>query len=145
MEIGYLLTDQSAAISALAKSTAQITAVILSVLGEVVHVDGVTIYSTVLNLEIVPECIAITPTMVFASAVIAFPATMSDKLKGLVIGTVLLYGINLVRVVTLFYIGVYAPTHLEFAHLVVWQAAIMLAAIGIWIHWAVKYGQARLA
>ena len=139
----YLLTDQSEAVSIFARTTANLTAMVLTVLGESVRVDGVSLYSPLLNMRIVSECTAITPTIVFAAAVLAFPSSISIKLKGLLLGIVALYLVNLVRVVSLYYIGIHAPNQMEFAHLVVWQAAIVLIAIGLWSLWAARYSEIR--
>jgi len=141
----YLLTDQSAAAAIFARTTAYITAMVLSVLGEAVQVEGVSLYSPLLNMRIVSECTAITPTMVFAAAVLAFPSSVSGKLKGLLLGIGALYLINLVRVVSLYYIGTHAPDQAEFAHIVVWQAVMVLIAIGLWSLWAAKYSDLRRA
>ena len=141
----YLLTDQSEAIAIFARTTAHLTAMGLSVLGEVVRVEGVSLYSPLLNMRIVSECTAITPTMVFAAAVLAFPSSKSVKLKGLMFGIGALYLINLVRVVSLFYIGTHAPDQAEFAHIVVWQVVMVLVAIGLWSLWAGRYGERRRA
>jgi hypothetical protein len=65
----YLLTDQSEAVAIFAGTTAHLTAMVLTVLGESVRVDGVSLYSPLLNMRIVSECTAITPTIVFAAAV----------------------------------------------------------------------------
>ena len=139
----YLLTDQSEAVAIFAGTTAHLTAMVLTVLGESVRVDGVSLYSPLLNMRIVSECTAITPTIVFAAAVLAFPSSISIKLKGLLLGIVALYLVNLVRVVSLYYIGTHAPNQMEFAHLVVWQAAMVLIAIGLWSLWAARYSEIR--
>tara|TARA_Y100000031_G_scaffold150893_1_gene191044 strand:+ start:420 stop:914 length:495 start_codon:yes stop_codon:yes gene_type:complete len=141
----YLLSDQSEAVAFFAKTTAHLTAMALTVLGEAVRVDGVSLYSPLLNMRIVSECTAITPTMVFAAAVLAFPSSVSVKLKGLVLGIVALYLINLVRVVSLYYIGTHAPSQMEFAHIVVWQSVMVLMAIGLWSLWAARYSELRSA
>ena len=141
----YLLTDQSEAVASFARTTAHLTAMALSVLGEAVRVEGVSLYSPLLNMRIVSECTAITPTMVFVAAVLAFPSSVSVKLKGLLLGIVALYLINLVRVVSLYYIGTHAPDQMEFAHIVVWQAVMVLIAIGLWSLWAARYSDLRHA
>jgi len=143
LEIGYLTVSESGPIMAIARTTAQIAALILSVLGETVTVDGISLYSPLLNMQIVSECTAITPTMIFGSAVLAFPSSISVKVKGILFGIVALYLINLVRVVSLYYIGVHAHDYMEFAHIVVWQSAIVLVAIGLWALWAAKYSELR--
>ena len=141
----YLLTSQSEAVVIFARTTAHLTAMALSVLGEAVRVEGVSLYSPLLNMRRVSECTAITPTMVFVAAVLAFPSPVSVKLKGLLLGIVALYLINLVRVVSLYYIGTHAPDQAEFAHIVVWQAVMVLVAIGLWSLWAARYGDLRHA
>ena len=141
----YLLTNQSWAVVMFAKTTAHLTAMLLSVLGESVRVDGVSLYSPLLNMRIVSECTAITPTMVFTSAVLAFPSAISAKVNGILLGVVALYLINLVRVVSLYYIGTHAPNQMEFIHIVVWQSIMILIAIGLWSLWAARYSELRSA
>ena len=145
LEVTYLAISESSPIVTIARNTAQVTALILSVLGESVRVEGVLLYSPLLNMRIVSECTAITPTMVFAAGVLAFPSSVSGKLKGLLLGIVALYLINLVRVVSLYYIGTHAPDQMEFAHIVVWQAVMVLIAIGLWSLWAARYSDLRHA
>lgn len=132
----YLMTNDSEAIIMFAKMTAHLTALVLSGLGEAVRVDGISLYSPVLNMRIVSECTALTPTMVFISAVIAFPSSRLAKLKGILLGIVGLNIINLIRVVSLYYIGTHMPNQMEFAHIVMWQTLMILIAIGLWSLWA---------
>ncbi len=139
LEAIYLLTDQSEAILIFSRTTAHLTAAVLAFLGETVKVDGVSLYSPLLNMRIVAECTAITPTMVFVAAILAFPSPLSAKFKGILVGFVTLYLINIVRVVSLYYIGTHYPTHMEFAHTVVWQVIMILIAIGLWSYWATKH------
>lgn len=143
LESVYLFTSDTSPIVSVAKTTASLTALILTALGEAVRVDGVFIYSPLLNLRIVSECTAITPTMVFAAAVLVFPSSPYVKLKGILLGIVALYLVNLVRVVSLYYIGTRAPDLMEFAHIVVWQALMVLLAVGMWYLWATKYSELR--
>ena len=140
----YLLTSQSEAVVIFARTTAHLTAMALSVLGEAVRVEGVSLYSPLLNMRIVSECTAITPTIVFTSAVLAFPSKVSAKLKGVFLGTLALYVINLMRVVSLYYIGTHSPEQMEFAHIVVWQAIMVFFAIGLWSLWAARYSEPHL-
>ena len=54
--------------------------------------------------------------------------------------------INLVRLVSLFFIGVYWPKALDVMHEDVWQAAFIVLAIvlwAIWVQWATRPGTGR--
>ena len=144
LESVYLLTNEAWAVVMFAKTTAHLTAIVLSILGEAVQVDGVSLHSPLLKMRIVPECTAITPTIVFTSAVLAFPSQVSAKLKGVFLGILALYVINLIRVVSLYYIGTHSPEQMEFAHIVVWQAIMVFFAIGLWSLWASRYSEPHL-
>ena len=77
--------------------------------------------------------------MIFTAAVIYFPSSLKEKLLGLIIGLAGIFVINQIRLVSLFYIGAYAPGIFETAHLLVWQSLMILLAIGLWLIWAYKY------
>lgn len=142
-EVLYLLFDQSEAVVTFSQATAHLTGLILSVLGETVRVDDASLYSPVLNMKIVSECTSITPTMVFIAAILSFPSSLSAKLNGLILGICALFLINLVRVVSLYYVGAHTPGHLEFVHVVVWQTVMVLLAIGLWSLWASRQVEPR--
>jgi exosortase/archaeosortase family protein len=87
-------------------------------------------------MRIAAECTAVTPMIVFTAATLALPSPLVAKLKGLLIGAVALYLVNLLRIGSLYALGVAAPELVEFAHLVVWQAALVVFAVGLWLMWA---------
>ncbi|MCZ7625613.1 MAG: hypothetical protein M5R38_07025 [Candidatus Methylomirabilis sp.] len=46
---------------------------------------------------------------------------------------------NLIRVVSLMYIGRYFPSFFETAHLLIWQSVIIFCALLIWLYWTVRF------
>lgn len=71
------------------------------------------------------------------SAVIAFPSTWMQKAKGLFWGTLAIQLINLVRFISLFYLGQYSRPLFDFAHEYLWESLIMLDGLlffGLWVH-----------
>ncbi len=136
METAYSLSEQTAPIVVLTDGTARIIAAILGLFGEAVRLDGTIIYSPAFNIRIAAECTAITPTIVLTAAVLASPATWKERAKGLGIGAGSLFLVNLIRIVSLYYIGAADPDLVDFAHLVVWQGALVIFAIGVWVWWA---------
>ena len=56
-------------------------------------------------------------------------------LIGIAIGIVAVQGLNIVRVISLFYIGQWNFKVFEWAHLYVWQALIMLDVLIVWLLW----------
>ena len=64
-----------------------------------------------------------------------FPASWSRRLLGLAVGIVAVQGLNIVRVISLFYLGQWNFDAFEWAHLYVWQALIMLDVMVVWLLW----------
>ena len=69
------------------------------------------------------------------AAILAFPSPWRHKLAGLAIGVVAVQLLNIVRVISLFYIGQWDFAVFEWAHQYVWQALIMLDVLIVWLIW----------
>jgi exosortase H (IPTLxxWG-CTERM-specific) len=65
----------------------------------------------------------------------AFPASWRHKLVGLVAGFVAVQALNVVRVISLFYLGQWNMDVFNFAHEYLWQALIMLDVLVVWLVW----------
>ena len=89
-------------------------------------------------ISIEPGCNGIEPIIILTSAIVAFHASWRHKAIGIAIGISMIYAINLVRIVSLFYLGQWNESVFEWMHLYVWQALIMLDALIsflIWMRW----------
>jgi exosortase H (IPTLxxWG-CTERM-specific) len=80
-------------------------------------------------------CNGVEATIVLVAAILSFPAKWSRKLIGLAAGVVAVQGLNIVRVISLFYLGQWNFNVFEWAHLYVWQALIMLDVLIVWLLW----------
>jgi exosortase H (IPTLxxWG-CTERM-specific) len=69
-------------------------------------------------------CNGVEATLVLLAAMLAFPAPWRHKAVGLVIGIVAVQLLNVLRVISLFYLGQWNYDVFEWAHLYVWQALI---------------------
>jgi exosortase/archaeosortase family protein len=93
------------------------------------------------TVQIVRGCDALDPSAAFVAAVLASPMAVWLKLPGIFVGVVSLLVINLMRICSLFLVGVYKPSYFDMMHGDVWQAAFIVLAIvfwAIWVHWATK-------
>lgn len=88
------------------------------------------------SLTIERGCDALDPSALFLAGVLAFPSALMAKLPGMLMGTLCLMVLNLVRIVSLYYVGVYIPGWFHIMHVDVWQAAFILIAIVFWVLWA---------
>lgn len=80
-------------------------------------------------------CNGVEATIVLLAAMLAFPSSWKAKVAGLAAGIVAVQGLNVVRIISLFYIGQWNHQVFEWAHLYVWQALIMLDVLIVWLLW----------
>lgn len=87
-------------------------------------------------VTVVPACTGQFTLLILFSMLMAFPASLSMKLRGLVTGFLLILGLNLIRLVSLFFIGEAYPEIFDDVHLYVWQAITITVALLFWYFWA---------
>jgi exosortase H (IPTLxxWG-CTERM-specific) len=114
---------------------AQIANAVLRLMGQDTQVHGVVVRSPGYAIAIRRGCDGFEPAWIYASAVLAFPAALRRKVGALIAGVGLIQAANLVRIISLFFIGRRLPSLLPLAHLEVWPAALMIMIIGIWSLW----------
>ena len=67
---------------------------------------------------------------------VTFPASWMQKAKGLAAGTAAIHAVNLIRFISLFYVGQYNRAWFDFAHLYLWESLMMLDTLVIFWTWA---------
>jgi exosortase/archaeosortase family protein len=63
----------------------------------------------------------------------------------MVVGFFAIQGLNIVRIVSLFYMGQWNQVAFEWFHLYLWQALIILDALVVWLIWLRTLPQAKAA
>ena len=99
--------------------------------------------TTGFGVRIERGCNGVEALIILFAAIFAFPAPIKHKLIGFAIGFVAIQGLNLVRIVSLFYLGQWNQVAFEWFHLYLWQALIILDALVVWLVWLRTLPQAR--
>ncbi|HET6604252.1 MAG TPA: exosortase H [Xanthomonadaceae bacterium] len=86
-------------------------------------------------VAIAPGCDGIEAVIILVAAIAAFPAPIKHKLTGIGIGFLAIQALNLVRIISLFYLGQWNKTAFDWFHLYLWQALIVLDALAVWLIW----------
>ncbi len=89
-------------------------------------------------VSIEPGCNGVEALIILFAAIFAFPASLKHKLVGFAIGFVAIQALNLVRIISLFYLGQWNMVWFEWFHLYLWQALIILDALVVWLIWLRK-------
>jgi exosortase H (IPTLxxWG-CTERM-specific) len=87
------------------------------------------------GIEIVAGCNGVEAVLILVSAVLAFPAPWKHKLIGILLGFLAIQALNLVRIISLYYLHEWSQIWFEWFHLYLWQALIILDALVFWLIW----------
>ena len=91
--------------------------------------------ATGFGVSIEAGCNGVEAVIILMAGMVAFPATLRLKVIGVLIGLVAVQGVNILRVISLYYLGKWDKEIFDFAHLYLWQALIMLDVLLVWLLW----------
>lgn len=86
-------------------------------------------------ISIEAGCNGIEAAIILIAAMLAFPAPWKHRAIGIVAGLFAVQALNVVRVISLFYLGQWNMNVFEWAHLYLWQVLIMLDVLIVWLIW----------
>jgi exosortase H (IPTLxxWG-CTERM-specific) len=135
----YSRMVETGALAGFLTFTARATGAILNLFGASAQVDGTLISSPDYSMRIVTECTGLVPMAIVVCAVLAYPGTWKQKAIGAALGIVALFVLNLVRMVSLFFIGGhFSSSFFNTAHFLIWQPVMIVVAIVLWLFWVEK-------
>lgn len=111
------------------------SSIVLNIFGMNTSSDGSVLSSARFSVNVKEGCDAVAPTLLFVTAVLVFPVAWRHKFKGLLYGIPALTVLNLIRIISLFLIGIYAPALFDFMHVEFWQAVFILLTVLLFIYW----------
>jgi len=136
-----VLANAEATMHAIQGAFARIAGSILVLFGEEVVIDGNAVWSERFGISVVTACTGLFLTGLFTTAVIVFPTALRSKLVGIVMGVTGIFTLNVVRLVSLYYVGVHMPKWLDTIHLLVWQSLLIALSVALWLLWAGLWGR----
>ena len=91
--------------------------------------------STDFAISIERGCNGVEAVIILVSAMLAFPAPWKHRLVGIGLGFLAIQALNLVRIISLFYLGQWNRVWFDWFHLYLWQALIVLDALVAFLVW----------
>ena len=91
--------------------------------------------ATGVGVSIEIGCNGIEAFITLLAAIVAFPSSWKHKAWGLGTGFIAVQGLNIVRVISLFYLAQWNSTAFRIAHEYLWQGLIMLDVLVVWLIW----------
>ena len=86
-------------------------------------------------------CNGVEATIVLVAGIVAFPASLRHKMVAILVGFLFVQALNVVRIISLFYLGQWNYTVFEWFHLYLWPVLIMLDVLvvfAIYLQWLGK-------
>jgi len=136
----YLWLSESRFLQVYLSWNAQASALLLRVFGESATATGTFVTSPRFGLEVKDGCDALQPMAFFIFAMLAspVPVRLRSRMAPILMGMLVLLLLNLVRIVTLFYTGIYFPRAFEPMHIDVWQSVFIFLPLTFWLVWALR-------
>ena len=94
------------------------------------------------SLTVAKNCDAMDVTLLFAAAVVAFPAPWRRRLVGIAAGVAALTVVNVLRIASLYFVDLRWPSAFETIHAEVWPLAIVVLAASAFLAWS-RWAQAE--
>jgi len=145
MTVFYILINQAFFVNnlhpKLLSVNASISSFVLNILGQNTSISTTAITSSAFAIDIKQGCDALEPIALLMSAILAYPGAIGKKVMGIFISIIILLVINIVRIVSLFLIGIYWSNLFDVMHVEVWQFLFILFVITlcfIWIKWVAE-------
>lgn len=86
-------------------------------------------------------CNGVEAAIVLIAGIVAFPASLTNKVIAILAGFLFVQALNIVRIISLFYLGQWNYTVFEWFHLYLWPVLIMLDVLivfAIYLQWLGK-------
>lgn len=118
-----------------------ISSFLLNLFGQQTESIGSLISSNAFTIDIKQGCDALEPIALFSAIALAYPAAINKKIQGVAIAILILFVLNIVRIVSLFLTGVYFESIFDLMHIDVWQFLFILFAVLLcfwFIRWTKK-------
>lgn len=135
----YGLTQQ--VVTPFTRGIALLTKALLNLAGVEARVAGTVVATPIFSVAIQNNCNAIYETALFIAAVLSYPATWRERAWGALLGFAALFLLNLIRVLSLIYVGSHFRQYFDVSHVYIWQSLFIIFALGLWIFWAGKLVQ----
>jgi exosortase H (IPTLxxWG-CTERM-specific) len=114
----------------------RVSTALLAAVGERTQSVGTVIQSPAFAVDVKNGCNGIEAALLLVAAMLAFPATPKQRALGIAGGLAVIQAVNLFRIVSLFWLGVHHRNVFELFHAAVWQTALILLAVGIFLAWS---------
>jgi archaeosortase B (VPXXXP-CTERM-specific) len=122
----------------LSSLTASVLSALLGIFGVDHTIDETILHLGGISLKVIDECTGIYELFVYAGCVMAYPTSSGKKLAGVAFGIPAIFGINMVRLLSLAFVGMWFPSIFSYVHYYLWQVTLILLVVFVMLVWIEK-------
>jgi exosortase/archaeosortase family protein len=115
---------------------ARVTHLVLRLVGVDTALRDTYVLGSEFSIDVIEQCTGIAMVTILVSLTCAFPAPWRARLWGIGLGLLVVYSANILRLTTLFIVGMKWPQLFEDTHKLVWQGALIFLVFIYWCAWA---------
>lgn len=131
----YLPPVREYAIGPFTQGITQLSGWLIQLFGGTASVNENVLSIPGFRVRVVDMCNGVEATILLLAAMVAFPAPLLYKLKGMLIGIATVHTLNILRIISLVYLGAYKPEWFDWVHWYLWDALIMLDILVVFLAW----------
>ena len=117
---------------------AEFITLLLRILGNEIEIAGTVIRSNGFAMEIYHRCTGIYQLVGLTAGIFSWRTCWKNKAIGIGLGAVCICMANVIRIVHIFYTGIYKPQWVPVLHGIIWEGMMILLIVILWIVWAKK-------
>lgn len=133
---------QEYVIKNIAIAYAKVSSILLNIMGYGVSTSNDTIVNSVFSISIKNGCDGVEGLALYVCALLVYPSSIPNKLKGMFWGISFLVVLNIIRIVSLYMIGIHVPALFDVMHESIWQVLFIvfsLVALLVFINQTKEY------
>lgn len=139
----FISLDNNSIFKSYIEFTSFISGAFIRIFDSSVVVNGDIISGKTFNIILSFGCEGSEPLAVFIAGILAYPASIKAKLKGLSIGLPSLYLLNVLRIGALYAIGLVYPQAFDFFHTTAFPVIFILVALLFWVLWIKRIAEIK--
>lgn len=138
----YVIRKETNLLSLLSIQVAKISNLLLNLLGLNTQSSHSIVFlpEGQIAIDVTYKCTSIIQIGFFTAGVFAYSCKNTKKVIGLIIGIPLIFSTNLIRIVSLFLVGIVASPFFDFAHKVVGEVLMIFITFLAWLIWTKRAG-----
>ncbi len=86
-------------------------------------------------LRVTDECSGLQFTFLLVAGMLAFPTLWKYKIFGSIVGIIIIQSMNIIRLISLLYLGKFYPEHFDLVHENLWPVFLNIDLVLIFIGW----------